>query len=334
MKIIFTVFFIAGFQLISFCNYKNLALEGGGIRGIAYVGAIKALEEKQLLQNIENIAGTSVGAITAALLCVGYSAEELEKELSSIKFQKFNDGRGIFFGGFYRVSKKYGWYRGEKITDWINNLLHKKTGITNITFQQLFELSRKDKRYKNLYVTATNLSKQNWQTLNYKTFPQMRIADALRISASIPIYYTAIFMAEDGTLYNKPQKNVKTSIMADGGFLANYPIQLFDDTYEKSATLGLRLDNDNQIKNNDSSKYELAPYEINDFRDYIGAFYTLVLESLNRIELTEDDWKRSVFISTCNIGPKVKKLKKSEVEVLVTSGYTATLDYLSKLGQN
>ena len=43
-------------------NYKNLVLEGGGIRGVAYAGAFSVLEEKNVLQHIEKVslAGVSV----------------------------------------------------------------------------------------------------------------------------------------------------------------------------------------------------------------------------------------------------------------------------------
>ena len=60
-------------------QYSNLVMEGAGIRGIAYTGALKVLEEKQVITKLQRVAGTSVGAIVGALLSVGYSAEELKK---------------------------------------------------------------------------------------------------------------------------------------------------------------------------------------------------------------------------------------------------------------
>ncbi|MEP6948960.1 MAG: patatin-like phospholipase family protein [Ginsengibacter sp.] len=43
--------------------YKNLALEGGGVRGLAYAGAPEVLEQKDILKNVERVAGSSAGAI-------------------------------------------------------------------------------------------------------------------------------------------------------------------------------------------------------------------------------------------------------------------------------
>ena len=48
--------------------YRNLVFKGGGVRGIAYMGALEALEEAGVVENIERTAATSSGAVAAALL--------------------------------------------------------------------------------------------------------------------------------------------------------------------------------------------------------------------------------------------------------------------------
>lgn len=57
-------------------TYRNLVMEGGGIRGIAYGGALAELEKQGVLAGIQRVGGTSAGAIQAALLAVGYSPQE------------------------------------------------------------------------------------------------------------------------------------------------------------------------------------------------------------------------------------------------------------------
>ena len=62
-------------------NFKYTCLFGGGaIRGVSYIGAVKALEELGIIP--DRLAGSSVGSIFAALLAVGYNAEELKDILS------------------------------------------------------------------------------------------------------------------------------------------------------------------------------------------------------------------------------------------------------------
>src|SRR5688500_9698572 len=73
--------------------YENLVLEGAGIRGIAYAGAINFLEERSMLQGINKVGGTSAGAIAALAISLGYSAKEIEDLIYTTKLQKFNDGR-------------------------------------------------------------------------------------------------------------------------------------------------------------------------------------------------------------------------------------------------
>ncbi|CAF1177205.1 unnamed protein product [Adineta steineri] len=71
---------------------KNYIFQGGSIKGISYIGALYALENDGIkLKNIKRIGGTSVGAITAALLSVGYDWKELSEELKSLDFQEFID---------------------------------------------------------------------------------------------------------------------------------------------------------------------------------------------------------------------------------------------------
>lgn len=57
--------------------FRNLVLESGGVKGIAYVGALAILEEKGILPQITRVGETSAGAINAVLLGVGYTRAEM-----------------------------------------------------------------------------------------------------------------------------------------------------------------------------------------------------------------------------------------------------------------
>src|SRR5690349_19130860 len=107
---------------------KNLVFEGAGIRGIAYSGVIKQLEQKDLLKAVSRVGGTSSGAITAMLLSIGYTADEITAIVNNTPYKKFNDGRYFFIGGINRVQKYYGWYRGRQFENWLEKLIKAKTG--------------------------------------------------------------------------------------------------------------------------------------------------------------------------------------------------------------
>jgi len=70
---------------------ENLVFKGGGPRGIAYVGALSALEERNLLRDVRRTAGTSAGAITASLVALGYTSDELRQILEMTDLLEFLD---------------------------------------------------------------------------------------------------------------------------------------------------------------------------------------------------------------------------------------------------
>jgi NTE family protein len=314
---------------------KNLVFEGAGIRGIAYSGAIKELETRNILQNVQRVAGTSAGAITALLLSLGYSADEITAIINSTSFKKFNDGKLFFIGGFSRFQKYYGWYRGQQFEKWLSKLIAVKTGDANVSFDQLHE-----KGFKDLYVTGTCLNKQSLVIFSYENFPQMKVKDAVRISMSIPLYFEAVFTDASGNVLHHPKNKKGLDIMIDGGFTANFPIKIFDSSkyfdlakqneFEVNPqTIGFRIDRDEQIKNDAEGK-SLATMEIKTVKDYFGAFYNIILENLNRQTLTEDDWKRTVSISDGTVKPRIRKLSVEELQTLINNGERASKKFLTK----
>jgi NTE family protein len=78
----------------------------------------------------------------------------------------------------------------------------------------------------------------------------------------------------------------------------------------------------------DSIDKDLAPMEINKMKDYLEAFYTIVLENLNRNQLIPEDWERTISVSSVGIGPKIKKLTNEQKMALIKSGEQHTLDFL------
>ena len=194
-------FAFALFSFLSFAasaqekSIKNIVFEGAGIRGIAYCGAIHELENRGMLPLIEKVGGTSAGAITALCVSLGYSSDEIAGLLYSTNFSKFNDGKFFFAGGINRMNKYFGWYRGEKFVKWLEKIIVKKTGNADISFEELYK-----KGFKDLYITATILNAQKLVVLSRKTYPRMKIKDAVRISISIPLYFEAVFIDKEGKM--------------------------------------------------------------------------------------------------------------------------------------
>jgi len=315
---------------------KNLVFEGAGIRGIAYCGALQEMESHGMMLPIQRVAGTSAGAIMAMAVSLGYSSAEVANIIGGTNFKSFNDGRYFFIGGINRVNKYFGWYRSNKFDQWIGKLIDTKTGNADITFLELHQ-----RNFKDLYITGTCLNKQKPVLFSFETYPNMRIRDAVRISMSIPLYFEAVFLDKNGQIVNHPSNKQDLDVMVDGGFTGNFPIHVFDSTRYQACfdsnqfvhnfqTIGFRIDSDAQIKK-DSTGAELAELPINNLKNYLGAFYNIVIENLNRQSLTNSDWARTVSISDGGIGPRLRKLSKKDIEVLMENGRVAINKHLDQL---
>lgn len=310
---------------------KNLVFEGAGMRGLAYAGVIEALETNGIIDQVERVGGTSAGAITAMMISLGYNSEEIRQILSETEFQKFNDG---VVGGISRMKKNFGWFHGDKFTEWIESHLVAKTGNADITLVELVEDG-----FLPIYMVATCVNKQELYVLSHETYPNMKVKDAVRASISIPLYFKAIFIDDQGSTYENYEDGENLDILVDGGIIGNYPIFLFDSLQVLSAnetrripnmsTLGFRIDSEEQIRQ-DSISRKITSQEIDGFKNYVSALYIFTMESLNRNQMMDEDWARTVSISSVGIGPMIKKFSEEDKNALVNSGNVSTLKYLEE----
>jgi len=312
--------------------YHNLVLKGGGVRGIAYIGAMKVLEEKKVTDSLQRVGGTSIGAVVAALISVGYTATEMEQAMMSLDVKTFNDGEWFFIGGQRRMRKAYGWYKGDELEDWLRKAIARKTGNRNLTFGQLHDLALKDARYKDLYVVATNLSRQREEIFNAEHYKDMEIATAVRASASIPLYYGAVLLDSTGHLCDTGRR---CDVFADGGLADNYPITLFNTEQDNDSgrinryTLGLRLERPEQIAYQHDHT-GLAPYEIEDLHGYISALYNFVIERMNPRVSHDEEQRHTIYISTSNISPRVRHVTLKQKRLLEANGEAAARSFFAE----
>lgn len=97
---------------------KNLALKGGGVLGIAYVGAIRELEKRNMYDGLKHVSGTSAGALVAGMIAVGYNSKQIERLMHQLDFKKFKSGWNPL-----RIFTRYGLYNGDYIVDFIHDFL-------------------------------------------------------------------------------------------------------------------------------------------------------------------------------------------------------------------
>ncbi len=336
MKTLALLFVYIPFSVFSQNNYqyKNLVLEGGGIRGLAYPGSLQVLEEKGIIKNIENVCGTSAGAIMGLMIALNYNSHEIDSIFSNLKIQQFNDGS--VFGIYRRVRKEYGIFKGDKFEEWLSKIILAKTGNAEITFSQLHQLHLTDKVFKDLYCTGTNVSKQRLQILSWQHSPQMKLKTAVHISGCIPVYYKPVAIDSNWQEVSVKKKIKNIDLYVDGGMINNYPINIFDscsnggnpficeDVKYNVQTLGLKLERPEQVEQFKNGNADLATYSINSLNDYKLALINLMQETLQRkTSMLQNEKGRTIYISYGNTFGKIRKVSSAEKKELFNNGLKA-----------
>ena len=316
-------------------NYKNLILEGGGIRGLAYPGAIKVLEEKNIIKDVERVAGSSAGAITALMVGLGYNSFEMDSVLQLLKLQKFNDGKNIF-GKIHRLKKEYGIFKGEKFEKWLSDLVKYKTGNANTTFSDLHQLHQNNNTFKDIYCTGTNVTKQRLQIFSWEQTPSMQLKTAIHISGCIPVYYKPVAIDSSWNKVSIKNNKNKFDLYVDGGMINNYPINMFDtclngnDPFDCDSvkynphTLVLKLERPEQIEQFNNRITAITSYPVSSLSDYKLALINLLQEILGRKTVNLQNEKgRTIYISYGNVFGKIRKVSSAEKKELFNNGVKA-----------
>ncbi len=320
--------------------FRNLVFEGGGVKGIAYLGALQVLEKKKILKHIQRIGGTSAGAINAILSALQYGPEETADILMKLDFHNFMDSSWGIIRDTDRLITKFGWYKGDFFRKWIGELIEKKTGNPHSTFN---DFARKG--FPDIYLIGTNLSTGFSEVFSVEHTPRMPVADAARISMSIPLFFAAV-------------RNFRGDVFVDGGIFNNYPVKLFDrekyieeknrhrhtratDYYEKvnakrpknsspyvynRETLGFRLDVLEEISMFRDSA-EPPHHKITDFFDYGKALIHAILNVQSNQHLHSDDWHRTVYIDTLGVETTDFDISNDKKQTLLKQGITGTEKY-------
>jgi len=230
-------------------RYLNLVFQGGGVRGIAYAGALSGMPSHC---KIHAVAGTSAGAIVAALLAIGttptalkdiLSDRELFGLLADAEVERFRRLEAMWRDvaplwerlrsnetpSWYRVGqviRKHkgvvrdlaevwaarGLYGSARIREWLDDRLERKT----------FD----DVVVDDLKIVAADVSQREYVVYERRRHGGRPIAEAVHASLSIPLFFEPF---TSGPLH-----------LVDGGILSNYPSYLF--VQGRYPTIGFRLE--------------------------------------------------------------------------------------------
>lgn len=232
----------------------DLVLEGGGVKGIALVGAVQALATAGY--SFARLAGTSAGAIVGAVVAAmaqrGEPVDRLADIALSLDYSKFRDrelpgslvpgwGPLGLLGDALGVVLHDGAYTGDYLRSWLTGVLG-EFGVRTFGDLRLDDPGGDGAvhhRYR-LVVTASDLSRRRlvrfpWDYGDYGLDPdEQPVVEAVRASASVPYLFEPVELTG----------RAGTSSLVDGGLLSNYPISIFDRLDEQPPrwpTIGVRL---------------------------------------------------------------------------------------------
>lgn len=312
--------------------------EGGGVKGIAFAGAIKAAEEEGIREWV-NVAGSSAGAITASLLAVGYTADEIERALAETNYRLFADygPGGKYLSGPLNYLRLRGLVPGRYFKQWLGERFEAKLGNPSPTFKDvirkdlpdnLSEAELRRAKYK-LKVIASDITSGRMLVLpdhiadyedkngNRFTVDEFPLVEAVRMSMSFPFFFDVVTLYRDG----------KPHYIVDGGLLSNFPVWLFDsgDRPPRRPTWGFRL--------HGGTGPERLPYRPirRPFwaRSLLKAMFFSAMEAWDREQLGRTTAARTVSIPTRDVKTINFDLPKEQADSLYRWGYAETKEFFA-----
>lgn len=190
-------------------KFRALVLSGGGIKGFGHLGILHYYHTEGSLcldptNGLQEICGTSVGAMIGMLLVCGYTPQEIYLHLHQASVPISIGTKNI-----WDIPKGYGIIDISKPFAIIEEMVKEKLGYIP-TLEKLYQLS-----HIVLKVSVVNISKMRVEYFDHRNNPELLVTEAVKMSCNLPIVFQKI-------VYND-------NIYSDGGLADNFPFEGLDD---------------------------------------------------------------------------------------------------------
>uniref|UniRef100_A0A6C0DML3 PNPLA domain-containing protein n=1 Tax=viral metagenome TaxID=1070528 RepID=A0A6C0DML3_9ZZZZ len=219
---------------------KHLVIPGGGVAGFAYYGILRNSNQEGYwnIDNIETIYSTSAGAMLAVLIALKYDWEICDDYL--IKRPWHNVFKFDVQMIFASLQKK-GIFDIKVLEDVFAPLFNGKDISIDITMKEFFDLTNIE-----IHIYATEINTFENVDFSYKTYPDIRVIDAVYASSALPIVFSPII--------------INDKCYCDGAFFSNYPINnCLNDGINRTEVFGIQNEysvNDNKCIDNNSTLFD------------------------------------------------------------------------------
>lgn len=310
-----------------FMVYCDGVFEGGGVKGIALAGAACSFMRRGY--RFVHVAGSSAGAIVASLIAAGLTCGELDAAMKDIDYKKLR-GKDVLDrfglpGKLLSLAGSLGVYDLDYLENWLGGVLSAHGVVTFGELAAKYKTRSDESAAPRLRITVTDLTDNRILVLpdglrELGIDPDgFSIAKAVRMSASIPLYYEPVRL-KDGA--------GRTHYIVDGGVLSNYPVWILDDGISPLArpVFGFRFKEDPKVqRGKDQGKLNLP--------EYIKAVMSVMTEAhdMSYAYAAKGDKARTVEIcSVVDTGGGPEKIDTTDFDIsgaqatqLFANGYTA-----------
>lgn len=271
--------------------YKRLVLSGGSIKGVAYIGALKFMEEhRETFYKIDEFVGTSIGALMCLLIVLNYSSKELKDIFWELDFNNVKDF------SFKCLLEHFGLDKGDKVEALVKKFITDKKLNEDITIQELYNITG-----KSLVCCATDINSKTTIYLDKETCGSVPVHLAVRASMNIPLVFAPIIY--------------KGRMLVDGALTNDIPVS-YDNPFNNKV-LCLCLDSSRQVSG-----------EIKGLEEYISTVVKVFLRSINSMnkELAKTLNVELIEIKTGIETSMDFALSNEEKEEIYSIGYQALKD--------
>lgn len=283
---------------------------GGGVKGIAFAGAIEAAEEAGYTE-WARLAGTSAGAIAAMALAVGYDAAGIRVALEAADYARIAAPSNPI-ARLLDLIRRNALTSGEGLTEWIEDLLVAAPRPARL-FGELegrLQVIGCDLAHSRLVVFPDDVGlyeDERGDALRPEEFP---IAKAVRISASYPYFFPPLTLRDRAT--GRP------GVLVDGGVASAFPVFLFDREKPRWPTWGFRL-------HSGLGAERPSQREIGGFDWPVDMAWAILEAAMNSFDTREvlSFGDRVVSIPTGDVGTLDFSLSPTQRGLLYKSGYEA-----------
>jgi NTE family protein len=221
-----------GFQLNIYAQKVGLVLSGGGAKGLAHIGVLKALEENEI--PIDYVMGTSMGGVVGGFYAAAYSPEEIDSIARSKDFQNWIDGKfpDDFNTYYFKSTPSPEWLEINLGVDstFDTNLRPKLANDLILNFAlgeytaQANQLA--EENYSNLYIPYAAVGAEIF-TQKTVYLEKGILGHSLRATMSVPYVY-------------KPVK-IDDEYIFDGGIYDNFPASRMKEKFNPEVMIGVNV---------------------------------------------------------------------------------------------